>query len=909
MLQDLPTILNWYFVIFLVGIIFLPLTKKIFSHFFDGGYAFSKILGILLTSYTVWLLSSIKIVAFSQLTIFAVLVVWLVTNLLIFKSQILSTKLQISSNCQKSNFKQNSLGLKFRILSLFGISNLEFRIFLFEELLFLLALLFWSWVRGHEPSIHGLEKFMDFGFINSILNSQFFPPQDMWLAQASDPRYTQGFFINYYYFGHYVTAFLTKLTGILPEITYNLMLSTVFGLCFSASFSIGANLIANIKPACPTGRYQRSKIKSSSKLKNQNSLSENWNLKIENYKIILGGLLTAALVTLAGNLHTIYLLTSGYPNENPVPFWQIFKLGLNLTYWYPNATRFIPNTIHEFPSYSWIVADLHGHVLDIPFVLLIIGVLLALITKSQVLNSKSQIISKPDVLGLKFKIRSLFGAWNLKFGTLVLLGLCTAVLYMTNAWDGVIYLGLAGIIILASYFISGKHIVPAGEIDNEKLIMKNYKAKVHKEKNSSLLSVLVQCALLIVSFLIFSLPFNLNFQPFVHGIGVVGGWEMTNFFGLIKPVTNALPGVELALGNLPKAFTIGPFLLEQGNNLRSPLWMLGILWGFFYFNVTIFLLSLWKNSKSKYKNKKPALPAGRQTQNHSDQNPKRFENVNFKNWGLFRLSNFVLRILNPVEIFLSLLILLSTALLIFPEFFYMKDIYPAHYRANTMFKLGYQAFIMLSIVSGYVITQFKFQIENLKRTIQNIRIFQFLFLFLLFDILFLILVLIYPYFGIQAYYGVFGNNRAYEGQNGMLWLKTSHPGDYDAILWLRKNVVPKENYEQPITVLEAVGDSYTDYSRISANTGLATILGWPVHEWLWRGSYDEPGKRVEEAREIYEQNDPFLASSLLEKYNVKYVVVGNLEREKYKNLKENLFAEKGEVVFNSFGTKIYKLLQ
>ena len=57
--------------------------------------------------------------------------------------------------------------------------------------------------------------------------------------------------------------------------------------------------------------------------------------------------------------------------ENPVPFWHL-PLSIQFfpnMYWYPNATRFIHNTIHEFPLYSFVVSDLHGHVLDIPIVL------------------------------------------------------------------------------------------------------------------------------------------------------------------------------------------------------------------------------------------------------------------------------------------------------------------------------------------------------------------------------------------------------------------------------------------------------------------------------------------------------------------------------------------------------------
>ena len=66
----------------------------------------------------------------------------------------------------------------------------------------------------------------------------------------------------------------------------------------------------------------------------------------------------------------------------------------------------------------------------------------------------------------------------------------------------------------------------------------------------------------------------------------------------------------------------------------------------------------------------------------------------------------------PTDIFVLILITISTLLLIFPEFFYLKDIYPAHYRANTMFKLGYQAFMMLGLVTGYILFRIKHRVSS-----------------------------------------------------------------------------------------------------------------------------------------------------------------------------------------------------
>ena len=110
----------------------------------------------------------------------------------------------------------------------------QWPVLLFEELFFMAALFFWAWVKAHEPSIHNLEKFMDFGFTKSILDSKYFPAPDMWYAGGT---------INYYYFGHTVMAVLTRLSGIDLTSTFNLMLASIFAFCCTMSFSIGVQLL------------------------------------------------------------------------------------------------------------------------------------------------------------------------------------------------------------------------------------------------------------------------------------------------------------------------------------------------------------------------------------------------------------------------------------------------------------------------------------------------------------------------------------------------------------------------------------------------------------------------------------------------------------------------------------------
>src|SRR5258708_8388847 len=235
---------------------------------------------------------------------------------------------------------------------------------------------------------------MDFGFVNSLLRSEYFPPKDMWF-----PPFT----INYYYFGHLLTALLTKLSGLPSSLTFNLMLSTIVAFCFSLTFSLGANLY-----------YHLTKTD-----------------RIAKVKLLFTGILTACLVTFAGNLHIIYAFFKPYNTDNPIPFWQLpFKpLTFPNSYWYPNATRFIYHTIHEFPIYSWTIADLHGHVLDIPFVLLIIAFLFSLL-----IMQKENATNEQTHIGQTFQVHPFL---------LAFIGLILAAMYMTNAWDGAIYWLLA----------------------------------------------------------------------------------------------------------------------------------------------------------------------------------------------------------------------------------------------------------------------------------------------------------------------------------------------------------------------------------------------------------------------------------------------------------------------------------
>lgn len=108
--------------------------------------------------------------------------------------------------------------------------------------------------------------------------------------------------------------------------------------------------------------------------------------------------------------------------------------------------------------------------------------------------------------------------------------------------------------------------------------------------------------------------------------------------------------------------------------------------------------------------------------------------------------------------------------------------------------------------------------------------------------------------------------------DGLEYLRREHPDDYGAIAWLRANVAG-----MPV-LLEASGNPYSYYARFSSNTGLPTVMGWANHEGLWRSHDPAVGARQADVKRIYEAATLEEAAPLLDRYGVRFVVVGELER-------------------------------
>jgi uncharacterized membrane protein len=119
-----------------------------------------------------------------------------------------------------------------------------------------------------------------------------------------------------------------------------------------------------------------------------------------------------------------------------------------------------------------------------------------------------------------------------------------------------------------------------------------------------------------------------------------------------------------------------------------------------------------------------------------------------------------------------------------------------------------------------------------------------------------------------------------------------------AVRWLR------QQGGRPV-IAEAVGNDYSSAGRMSTFSGSAALLGWVGHELQWRGPIPELGRRQQDVEQVY-RADPDTMRSVLSRYGVSFVVVGDLERAQYGAGLEQRFEGVLPVAFRSGGVTIYR---
>ena len=243
------------------------------------------------------------------------------------------------------------------------------------------------------------------------------------------------------------------------------------------------------------------------------------------------------------------------------------------------------------------------------------------------------------------------------------------------------------------------------------------------------------------------------------------------------------------------------------------------------------------------------------------------------------------------DLFGVLLGISALGLIVIPEIVYVRDIYEKEYaRSNTMFKLTYQAFTMFGILLGYALIRLWMEKKHVIRKVLTSAVFACF-----------VGCCFYTATAVHAWFGQVWDPSQYQGLDATAYLETTFLEDAAAIRWLNDNVTG-----DPV-VLEANGDSYSDYERVSAMTGLPTVLGWYVHEWLWRGDTGALNERAQEVETIYTSTNQEEVKALLEKYQVEYIFVGAREREKYESLNESMLQSLGNVVFSDEQSQTYVL--
>jgi YYY domain-containing protein len=218
---------------------------------------------------------------------------------------------------------------------------------------------------------------------------------------------------------------------------------------------------------------------------------------------------------------------------------------------------------------------------------------------------------------------------------------------------------------------------------------------------------------------------------------------------------------------------------------------------------------------------------------------------------------------SPGRLFAWLLALLGLALTFSVEFVYLRDDFGV--RMNTVFKFYFQGWVLMAAASAYALVWMAAHAgQALKRWQHN-----------LYRGLSLAVVLGGLAFPILGVFSRTEGFRAAPNLDSTVNLRRDHPDDWAVIDWLNAN---SDASGQVPRLLEAPGHSYNYEGRISAFTGLPTVLGWSLHEAQWRGNYDEQGRREPLIAQIYTSADPATALQLLRSLGVDFVVLGDPER-------------------------------
>jgi YYY domain-containing protein len=863
----------WYLLITLVGWLAFPLAYRLFPGLPERGFSLARPLGLLLWGYVFWMMACLGLIQNDGSgLLLALAAAALVSAAILLKQE---TR-QALREWLRSNV----------------------RMIVVVEILFFLAFAAWAFVRASNPDIEvaGGEKTMELAFINAIMRSPSFPPHDPWLS---------GYAISYYYFGYVMTAMLAEATSTLGSVAHNLMSALIFALSFVGAYGILYNLLAVWRKrqhiVAPEAPAQEVEGRPSLRLP---LLGPLFLLFVSNWEGFLEVLDSRGLFWKLGNNPTSafwsWLDIKGLVDPPVLPLSWIPQRAFN---WWWQASRVIQDydlahnfreIIDEFPAFSYLLGDLHPHVLAMPFDLLVVSVALNLFLggwKGQTNLYFYRLSIKPAGFlfgGLLLGGLAFLNTWDILVGFALLGGVYILSQALERGWTWerladllglCVPMGLLAILLYLPFYVGFQS--QAGGI------LPNLDSPT---RGAQLWVMFGPLFLPLLAYLVYLWRAEKRRRDWKWGFGLAVGlalflwlfsWILA--FLALKLQPGAVSGFLASECSGSAALCFALTSVRRLSYIGGLLTLLGLL------GVALALLVETGNRKS-----------------HSDETRESL-------------------VSHPMP-FVLMLITLGTVLVIAPEFVFLRDLFVN--RMNTIFKFYYQAWLMWSLVAAFGAAVLWQKLRAGWGWVFRIGL-----------LIVLIMALAYPVFGLPAktdsfQLPAFARNLKTTQAAGdpaalltaaRVWtldgsqlFQEQYPDDSAAARWLL-------NAPEGV-IAEAFNktSSYTDYARMSVYSGDPTVLGWWYHEWQWRGnldelvspitdltckaqdSYDSRRMRSDDISCLYQTNSWDVASEVITQYNIRYVVIGTLERRDY-HINEVLFQQHLKQVFQQGQVVIYEV--
>ncbi len=312
------------FTIYLLGFVSFVIFFKHLSILNDRGLFVSKIIGLIFLSSFIWLLTLLTPIP-------NLAYVWRISYVIFVFIAILKL-LNTAFRKEVINF---IISKKMQIL--------------FFEFIFLSVFFFFVLLRMYDNNAIGTEKPMDSMILNSVFNSYYTPPNDIWMSSNK---------VSYYYFGYWIFAGFYSIIFSDTNNLYNLSFALIPALSSTAALSFIFNFLHS---------------------------SKNYQLKFTKQMILT--IITPIFLVFSSNLYGFVLFfeyirivplsfLSWVHGEKYVPIKNFEYLIPQDFWWWWKSSRIINSfknnesldfTINEFPYFSFLLGDFHPHIISIPF--------------------------------------------------------------------------------------------------------------------------------------------------------------------------------------------------------------------------------------------------------------------------------------------------------------------------------------------------------------------------------------------------------------------------------------------------------------------------------------------------------------------------------------------------------------